>query len=75
MTAAKKVESNRVAPRAGFLICHTCKRIVPYNGAPEPISEPWPLHRCRAEIRPFNEWTAARPIPLPPAPPESTEST
>ena len=71
MATPKKIEPDRVAykARAGYLHCRACDRTVPFHGGPEPINEPWPMHRCKGAVRGFDEWTVLRAVDTLPAPP------
>jgi hypothetical protein len=48
----------------GVLVCDTCKRVVPYTAIDPPVpgSDPWPLHRCGLEVRPFSRFSDEDPF-------------
>lgn len=60
-------------PSDGFLVCDTCKRVVPYKGMPghTAAANGWPRHKCvNFQIRPFDRWIDRDPnrLPLSPRP-------
>lgn len=57
-----------VKPTQGYLSCDTCGTAVLYRGYPVPTAkDPWPMHRCGWDVRPFDKFTLEdptfRPIP------------
>lgn len=52
------VEGEPVKRRSGYLICRACERAVAYQGFDAPSEkDPWPLHRCGLDIKPFDEFS------------------
>jgi hypothetical protein len=62
--APKGTQVPKSKRQAGFLVCETCHRTVPYQGMTEPVSasDPWPQHRCGLEVRGFDRFTLDDPF-------------
>ena len=63
MPKDKRVETPSPAAKSvpGYLVCSTCRRVVPYHGLPDMALTGAPQHRCGRDVKQFTRWSREDP--------------
>ena len=63
MAETKKPKTDDIIkPAQGYLCCDTCGSVVAYRGFSVPtLKDPWPMHRCGFQVRPFDKFSLTDP--------------